>query len=293
MDQELELRVIRGAFARQIMAIAGVGDPRIEAAFTETRREAFLGPGPWPILRWGRGYVMAPSDDPVYLYTDDLVAIVPERDLNNGQPHLHAILIAAAAPKDGEHVVHIGAGVGYYTAILAVLAGSGGKVTAIELDPDLAARAVANLRGYDTVRVVEGDGLTTAFEDADVIYVNAGVTRPAESWLDRLAPGGRLILPLTAAKNFGPQETASLAQLLRHGAVFRIERRGPDEFLARRISAVAMFPCEGGRDEASERALAAALEKGNAHAVTRLYRHQDLPPERCWLQAPGWSLAYD
>jgi protein-L-isoaspartate O-methyltransferase len=33
---------------------------------------------------------------------------------------------------------------------------------------------------------------------ADVIYVNAGATRPADVWLDRLKEGGRLILPLTA-----------------------------------------------------------------------------------------------
>ena len=36
------------------------------------------------------------------------------------------------------------------------------------------------------------------------------------------------------------------------------------EFLARRISGVAIFPCEGGRDEAGERALGAAFGKGGA-----------------------------
>jgi protein-L-isoaspartate(D-aspartate) O-methyltransferase len=36
------------------------------------------------------------------------------------------------------------------------------------------------------------------FEPADVIYVNAGATRPAASWLEQLKEGGRLILPLTA-----------------------------------------------------------------------------------------------
>jgi len=41
----------------------------------------------------------------------------------------------------GEHVVHIGAGVGYYTAILAKLVGAEGRVTAIEFDAELAARA--------------------------------------------------------------------------------------------------------------------------------------------------------
>jgi len=48
---------------------------------------------------------------------------LPERNLNNGQPYLHAQLIASASPQSGEHVVHIGAGVGYYTAILRHLVG--------------------------------------------------------------------------------------------------------------------------------------------------------------------------
>jgi len=63
-----------------------VVDRRIEAAFASVKREDFLGPGPWQILRWDRGYEKAPSADPVYLYDDVVVAIVPERNLNNGQP---------------------------------------------------------------------------------------------------------------------------------------------------------------------------------------------------------------
>ena len=39
---------------------------------------------------------------------------------------LHAALIAAAAPQPGEHVLHIGVGVGYYTTILAELVGATG-----------------------------------------------------------------------------------------------------------------------------------------------------------------------
>jgi protein-L-isoaspartate(D-aspartate) O-methyltransferase len=72
----------------------------------------------------------------------------------------------------------------------------------------------------------------------------------------------------------------------------RIERRG-EEFFATRISGVAIFPCEGGRDEASEAPLRAAFEKRGSERVTRLYRRDDLPEERCWLRAPGWCLAYE
>ena len=128
MDRETRLDIIRQAYAKQTMAAAGIVDRRVEAAFASVKREDFLGPGPWPILRWGRGYVMTPSDDPVYLYTDSLVGLVPERSLNNGQPSFLAKLISGAGPQAGEHVVHIGAGVGYFTAILAELVGTSGAV---------------------------------------------------------------------------------------------------------------------------------------------------------------------
>src|ERR1700730_489763 len=56
MDREPELKIIRRAFAKQVMAASGVRDPRVEAAFAVVAREDFLGPGPWQIVRWGGGY---------------------------------------------------------------------------------------------------------------------------------------------------------------------------------------------------------------------------------------------
>src|SRR5271154_6690474 len=103
-------------------------------------------------------------------------AFLTERHLNNGQPSLHAKLLA-----------HAGAGTGYYTAITAHLVGRSGKVTAIELDPDLANRARVNLSSYPNVSVICGNGAAVPVDAADVIYVNAGATRPAETWLDGLA----------------------------------------------------------------------------------------------------------
>jgi protein-L-isoaspartate(D-aspartate) O-methyltransferase len=280
-----QLDIVRRAYAKQVMAAAGAEDRRVEAAFATVRREDFLGPGPWPVFRWLRGYAPTPTGNPVYLYTDDVIGIVPERNLNNGQPSLHAHLIASGAPRAGERVVHVGAGVGYYTAILAQLAGAAGAVTAIELDPELAGRAAANLRGSPSVHVVQGDGTSIPFDPADVIYVNAGATRPADAWLHGLKEGGRLILPLAAL----PANDRGDVQ--RRGAVFRIERAGT-EFLARWISPVAIFPCEGARDAASEAALAEAFKVERWREVTRLYRRDDLPAEQCWLRAPGWCLAY-
>ena len=76
-------RIVRRAYAKQIMVPLNAADPRVEAAFAVVRREAFLGPGPWPILHFDR-YVTTPSDDPVYLYQDALVGIIPDRGVNKG-----------------------------------------------------------------------------------------------------------------------------------------------------------------------------------------------------------------
>jgi protein-L-isoaspartate(D-aspartate) O-methyltransferase len=278
MEREQELAIIRRAYAKQVLAKAQVYDPRLELAFTEVRREDFLGPGPW-VIRGSTGeYVPTPSADPVYLYVDTVVQVIAERHLNNGQPSGHAKWMASAAIKASEHVVYIGTGTGYYTAIMARLVGPSGKVTGIELDAGLAARAKANLSSYPNVLIVNGDGTSVPFDAADVIYVNAGVTRPVDSWLERLTGGGRLILPMTTN-----QWT---------GAVFRIERK-TSRFSVRPISPVEIIPCDGARDETSEAALAEAFKKGDCRRVTRLYRNEDVPDDRCWLRGSGWCLAYD
>jgi protein-L-isoaspartate(D-aspartate) O-methyltransferase len=286
MFTHAELALIRRAYAKQITRLHP--SPQVEAAFARVPREDFLGPGPWPIFMGMGVYLPTPAPDPVYLYADNLVGLITDRHINNGQPSYHAHLLACAKPAEGEHAVHIGTGTGYYTAIMAEMVGSSGRVTGIEFEPELADRACGCLSKYSNVKVLQGDGAIAPFDKANVIYVNAGATRPADLWLENLADGGRLILPLTTARGFSLSLDNAMAV---QGSVFMITRKG-DDFLAKWVSPVAIFPCAGARDETSERALAKALETGRMRDVTRLYRHNDVPPESCFLSAPDWSLAY-
>ena len=67
------------------------------------------------------------------------------------------------------------------------------------------------------------------------------------------------------------------------------------DYLAKWISPVAIFPCAASRDEASEaseRLLADAFANGGWERVTRLYRNQDMAEESCWIRCAGWCLAY-
>ena len=243
-----------------------------------------MGPGPWQIGAV-TGPRTTPDADPAWLYQDVLVALMPEKALNNGQPAFLISLIALGRIQPGEHVVHVGAGVGYYTAIMAELVGRSGLVTAIEYETELAARAEANLADYPQVRTVCGDGAAYPLAPADVIFVNAGASRPLDHWLDALKEGGRLILPLTVG--FALPNGAPMGR----GLIFLIERRG-DAYGAACKGQTMIYPCFGAQDPESEASLRAALKRADHGEVRRLRRGADVPDEGCWAKGPGWALTY-
>jgi protein-L-isoaspartate(D-aspartate) O-methyltransferase len=94
MTPENELEIVRRVFAKQIVHAARATDPRLEQALASLRREDFLPPGPWQLVRFPEGYQATPTDDPIYLYQDTPVAILPEKGLNNGQPSFLTFLIS-------------------------------------------------------------------------------------------------------------------------------------------------------------------------------------------------------
>lgn len=192
----------RRFFAEEVAAVAGIESERIVAAFAAVRREDFLGTGPWDVVVFGDGgtpsYRKTRDADPAGILHNVVVAIDPARNLNNGQPSALANWMNLLEVTPGDSVLHVGAGVGYYSAILAELTGPDGRVTAIEIDPVLAARAQSNLVPWPHARVFAGDGRDT-HGTHDAILINAGATLPRREWLDALKPGGRLVVPLTVA----------------------------------------------------------------------------------------------
>jgi protein-L-isoaspartate(D-aspartate) O-methyltransferase len=264
-------------FAELVAARAGIQDERIKAAFAAVPREAFLGPGPWPIATGTTGYVLTPGADKAFLYSDVVVGLFPERSLNNGQPSFHAHCLSAAALSPGETVVHVGAGAGYYSAIMAELAGPAGRVEAIEIDAALAALAERNLGPWPWAQVARRSGLEGPFPGADVIYVNAGVSHPAPAWLDALRPGGRLLVALTVGWG---------------GVVMLFTARGEGMFDARSVLPTGIIPCVGGQDPVMTQRLEDAL-KASAGALppVRSLRRGTQPDESCWLKGDGWWLS--
>jgi len=285
----LELR--RRFFAEEIEAVARLRSAALVDALAAVPRDVFLGPGPWTVLAetdfTGAGPAKmgeTPDADPARVYHNIAVAIDASRQLFNGQPATLAPWIDALELRPGARVLHVGAGTGYYTAVIAHCAGATGRVLALEADAALAARARANLAPMPWVEVRADAHATVAGEAFDAILVNAGVTHPLDAWLDALAPGGRMILPLTA--------TMPAMGTIGKGVVFLLHRDG-DAFTARLNGFVAIYSAVGIRDEALNAALGKAMMAGpqRAQAVTRLRRDAHEAGAACWLHAPAFCLS--
>jgi len=260
-------------------------------AFAKIPRESFLGPGPW-LIRGTRNNIWQKftwwlqrrdlngdwiTGDPEQLYRHDaIVAIDANRGLNNGQPSGLASWIHFLELHKGDRVLHVGCGVGYYTAIIAEVVGPTGHVIGIEIDSELASRARENLAYLDHVEVVHGDGGEYMTGPIDAVLINAGGTHPRSAWLDSLKPAGRMIIPLTTENG--------------RGGVLRVKRelRG---YAARFILTTQVFHCAGGRDPELNRRLHDGFTRGTWRLVQSLRREPHDPDNTCWLHGEGFCLS--
>jgi protein-L-isoaspartate(D-aspartate) O-methyltransferase len=266
----------RSFYAKLVCAEAGLDDPRIEEAFHSVKREPFAGPGPWWLNLGAHPYVQTPDDDPAFLYQNLLLALDRERRINIGMPSAHAYWLSACKLKEAETVVQIGAGSGYYTAILAHLVGAGGRVYAYEIDEGLAARARENLRDAHQVELRTQSGVTADLPLAGLIYVCAGAAQPSRTWLDALRPKGRLLFPLA------PQGVL--------GGMLLITRPGQGSaWPAKFVGRAAFIGCVGLQDEEAGRRLTEAFSK--AWESVRSLRLDGSPDDSCWFAGDGWWLS--
>ncbi len=263
-------------FAKLITAQAGIPrDSELVAAFATTPREDFVGSPPWKVFTRS-GYIDSASDDPAVLYQDVVVSLGGDEHLNNGQPSLHAFCLAALAPKKGEHVVHVGAGTGYYTTLLAKLVGEDGTVDAYEIVPELAERASNNLAAFRNVTVHSKSGAEGPIPACDVLYVNAGATEPMAVWLDALRPMGRLLFPMT------PDAGA--------GGMLLITKMEDGTYSARFLVQALFVSCIGARNETTAKKLTEGFRNSSWAKVKSLHRNE-APDESCWCSGPGWWLS--
>jgi protein-L-isoaspartate(D-aspartate) O-methyltransferase len=142
------------------------------------------------------------------------------------QPYIVARMADLADIEAGDQVLEIGAGCGYAAAVLGELAQ---EVVTVEIRPTLAesARSTLDRLGYSNVKVVTGsiDEVDSEMRFGAVLAAAAASEIP-DTLEDRLADGGRLVLPVGSR----------FAQHL-----WTVDRQG-DELVRRRHEAVAFVP---------------------------------------------------
>jgi protein-L-isoaspartate(D-aspartate) O-methyltransferase len=274
------LQDYRRFFADEITAVANLTNPALIDALVTVPRERFLPPGPWTLHAEIAGARRTPDADPRHVYHNVSVAIDSTRQLFNGNPAFITGVIQALAIEPGNRVLHVGAGLGYYSALLARVVGPAGRVLAIEVDDLLAADARRNLASMTWAEVRTGDATQAFGESFDAILVNAGVTHPQAAWLDALVPGGRMVLPLTAAM---PAMGATIGK----GIMTMVTRETSGAFAARLVNFVAIYSGVGLRDDALNAQIGRALQTMPYPQLKRLRLDAHEATSACWLHGPA------
>jgi protein-L-isoaspartate(D-aspartate) O-methyltransferase len=190
---------------------AAARTPALVRALAAVDRDWFL-PQPPPPL----------TDEPVWITTGSTAS----------QPSLVVRMLEQLRVQPGQRVLELGTGSGYNAALLASLVGRTGRVTTVEVDPHLAARARRLLDRYaeHPVDVVTGDGADLAWPDPfDRIIVTCALHELPEQWLTMLASDGFLVVPLALRAN-----VQVCGAFVREGDCFRSTSSQPVIFVSHR-----------------------------------------------------------
>lgn len=156
----------------------GISDERVLDALRVTPRAAFV-----------------PPDHLDAAYADIPIPIAHEQVTT--QPSLSARMIEGLGLTGDEHVLEVGTGLGFQTALLARLAAD---VVTIEWWRDLTEQAGRNLRaqGIERVTLLTGDGSggVPRYAPYDAVLVSAAFTEVPDPLIEQLRVGGRLVQPI-------------------------------------------------------------------------------------------------
>ena len=169
---------LRERMVRHQIEARGIADPAILRAFDEVPREEFVD-----------------EKQRQWAYDDHPLPIEAGQTIS--QPYIVAAMIEAAEIRPGDKVLEVGAGSGYAAAVMSRIAR---VVIGIERQHDLVEIAQKRLQrlGYHNVKIVAGDGTLGCSGEApfDAILAAASGSHVPASFVDQLAPGGRLVMPV-------------------------------------------------------------------------------------------------
>ncbi len=193
--------IARRRMVEEQVIARGIRDPRVIEAMTKVPRHLFV-----PEALASQAY----SDFPLPIGERQTIS----------QPYMVAMMSESMQLKGNEKVLEVGTGSGYQAAVLSLLTR---QVFSLERIPALArqARRTLDACGFARVNVRVTDGTFGWEEEApfDAIMVTAGAPAVPQPFLNQLAIGGRLVIPV------GDRVTQVLIRVTRNSeSRFREER---------------------------------------------------------------------
>ncbi len=169
-------------------------------------------------------HLFVPEKYQGHAYRDRPLPIGCEQTIS--QPYMVAVMTQSLALNPGDHVLEIGTGSGYQSAVLSQLAD---RVVSVERHSVLTNFARKNLdaTGVTNVELITGDG-SRGFPDAgpyDAIIVTAGAPNVPRALKAQLAEGGRLVCPT------GSRDQQALQLIERHGEKLHTKNAVPCVFV--------------------------------------------------------------
>jgi len=186
-DLDLTADELRTALAETLVDQGAIKSARVEAALRRLPRHQFL-----------------PGVDLDEVYGN--VAVYTKADATGtsisaaSQPIIVVRQLEQLDLQPGETVFEAGAGTGINAGYMALIVGPEGKVYTVDFDSDIvdgARKGLANAE-INNVEVILGDGALGLPEAApfNKIIATVGAHEVPSAWLQQLAPGGRLVVPV-------------------------------------------------------------------------------------------------
>lgn len=140
----------------------------------------------------------------------------------NSQPRTVANMLHLLDVRPGQHVLDVGAGSGWTTALLAHLVGPEGSVVGVELEPTLAEWGASNLGNYPMpwARLLPARSEVLGWPDEapyDRILVSAQAKEMPPSLVKQLRPGGLMVIPVRGTMLRVRTDDSGAPEVTRHG----------------------------------------------------------------------------
>ena len=175
-----------------------------------------------------------PTHDLAEIYSDAVMTHVDAEGeplpSTNSQPSYVLFLLHLLGLRPGHRVLEVGSGSGWLAAVMGRLVSATGRVTGVEVIPDLATRSRAD---FQRLRLVNVDAVAADGEQGhppgapyDRVMITAAVWDLPSALFDQVAEGGRVLAPLEL-RGSGCQVTV----LRREGDRFVGERAVPGWFV--------------------------------------------------------------